>query len=169
LNFGNFHLKEKKAYIMKNPIRIFLTTILSPLMLGGMFVVFLLCLKIFTLPAWALDFNPGRYEITVKVEMPGMPSAMPPQTMIQCLTEQSPVPNTSANANGCNIKEMETRGNTISYTLVCNQQGMKTETKGVVTYKGNSFEGKSETKMGPEAGGMTMISIIKGKRIGNCE
>ena len=64
---------------------------------------------------------------------------------------------------------MKTRGNKIDYTMVCDQQGMKTETKGEVAYKGNSFEGKSETKMGPEAGGMTVISTVKGKRIGNCE
>ena len=34
-----------------------------------------------TLPAWGLDLKPGKYEITAKVEMTGMPGGMPPQTI----------------------------------------------------------------------------------------
>jgi hypothetical protein len=94
---------------------------------------------------------------------------MPAQTTTQCLTEQDPVPSTSMGASGCTIKDMETRGNRLTYTMECEQQGMKTETVGEMTYKGDSFEGATRTTMGPESGGMVVSSEIRGKRIGDCD
>ncbi len=120
-------------------------------------------------PAWSLDFNPGRYEITVEVKMQGMPGGMPAQTMVQCLTRQDPVPRTSAEAQGCRVTKMDTRGNTITYMIVCDQQGMKTESTGELTFAGDAFTGKSETKMPPSAGGMTMTTVTEGRRIGDCQ
>ena len=128
----------------------------------------ILCMLMAALPAWGLDLNPGKYEITVKVEMPGTPG-MPPQTMTQCLDQQDPVPNSSAGAQGCKITDMKTQGNTVTYTMECSQQGMKIKTIGKMTYKGDSFEGTSQTNMGQAAGGMTVKSVIKGKRIGKCD
>ena len=79
-----------------------------------------------------------------------------------------PVPRASADAQSCQITDMDTRGNTATYTIVCHQQGAKTESTGEVTFSGDTFEGTSTTKMGPAAGGMTVIVKTKGKRIGSC-
>ena len=128
-----------------------------------------LCMLLAALPAWGLDLKPGKYEITAKVEMPGMPGGMPPQTTIQCLNEQNPVPDSSTGAQGCKITDMKTKGNTVTYTMECNQQGMKIKSTGEITYKGDSFEGTTQTTMGSAAGGMTVKTVIKGKRIGKCE
>lgn len=119
--------------------------------------------------SFALDFNPGQYEITSKVEMPGMPSPMPPQTMTHCLTEQDPVPNQDASNQDCNITDLVTKGNTISWKMECSQQGQKMESNGQMTYDGDSFEGIIKTKMGSQGGNMTITTIISGKRIGDCE
>lgn len=135
-------------------------------------VVLIGCVMITAAPVWAQDIKdlkPGKYEITVKAEMPGMPGAMPPQTMTQCLTEKNPVPNGAAGAQGCKIKNMKTEGNTVTYTMTCQQQGMAIDTSGTITYSGDTFEGTSQTKMGPAAGGMTITTYIKGKRIGKCD
>jgi len=126
-------------------------------------------LLIAALPVWGLDLKPGKYEITVKVEIPGMPGGTPPQTMTQCLNEQNPVPDSSAGAQGCKITDMKTTGDTVTYTMECNQQGTQTKSTGKITYKGDSFEGTSETNMGPAAGGMTVTTVVKGKRIDKCE
>jgi len=128
-----------------------------------------LCMLLAALPAWGLDLKPGKYEITAKVEMPGMPGGMPPQTTTQCLNEQSPVPDSSAGAQGCKITDMKTKGNTVTYTMECDQQGMKTKSTGEMTYNGDAFEGTTQTVMGPAAGGMTVTTVVKGKRIGKCE
>ena len=117
---------------------------------GTLFVVFSLLIS---LPAFGLDLKPGKYEITSKVEMGGMPGAMPSQTTTQCLTESTPVPNGSAAAQGCKITDMKTKGNRVTYTMECDQQGMKVKSTGEIIYKGESFEGTSTMKMGPSAGG----------------
>jgi hypothetical protein len=132
------------------------------------FLLSMVCVSFPALTAWALDLNPGKYEVTVKMEMPGMQTAMPAQTMVQCMTEQDPVPRASADAEGCKVTDMNTRGNTVTYTIVCEQQGTKTESTGEVTFSGDTFEGKSTTKMGPAAGGMSVTVRMKGKRIGSC-
>ena len=121
------------------------------------------------LPAWGLDLVPGKYEITAKVEMPGMPGGMPPQTTTQCMDEQTPVPNSTAEAQGCKITDMKTSGNTVTYIMECNQQGIKAKSSGKITFNGDSFEGTTQTSMGPEAGNMTITTVVKGKRIGKCE
>jgi hypothetical protein len=126
-------------------------------------------LLIIALPAWSMDLTPGKYEITSKVDMPGMPGGMPPTTITQCLTEQDPVPHTSAGANGCNITNMTTEGDTVKYTLVCEQQGMQNKSSGEMTYKGENFYGTTQTKMGPSGGDMTITTKISGKRIGECD
>ena len=131
--------------------------------------LFVLGLLIAVLPAWGLDLKPGKYEITAKVEMPGMPGGTPPQTTTQCLNEQNPVPDSSAGAQGCKITDMKTRGNTVTYTMECNREGMKTKITGEMTYHGDSFEGTTQMSMGPTAGNMTVTTVLKGKRIGECE
>jgi hypothetical protein len=121
------------------------------------------------LPAFGLDLVPGKYEITSKVEMAGMPGSMPPQTSTQCLTKDDPVPKGSADSQGCRISDMNTKGNKVTYTMECNQQGMKTMSNGEIIYKGKSFEGISVMKMGPSAGGMTITTKTSGKWVGKCD
>jgi hypothetical protein len=139
------------------------------MMLKKICTLSVLGLLIAALPVWGLDLKPGKYEITAKVEIPGMPGGTPPQTMTQCLNEQNPVPDSSAGAQGCKITDMKTTGDTVTYTMECNQQGTQTKSTGKITYKGGSFEGTSETNMGPAAGGMTVTTVVKGKRIDKCE
>ena len=138
-------------------------------MLNKVFLFSIVCLLLTTMPSWGLDLKPGKYEITAKVEMRGMPGGMPPQTTIQCITEQDPVPVGSANAQGCQLTDMKIKGNTVVYTMECEQQGMKAKTSGEITYKGDTFVGTSKTEMGPAAGGMTITTKISGKRIGTCD
>lgn len=129
----------------------------------------MLCMLIAVPSAWGLDLMPGKYEITSKVEMPGMPGAMPPQTVVQCLDQQDPVPNAAAGSQGCEITDMKTKGNTVTYTMECGQQGAKMKSTGRITFNGDTFEGSTQTVMGPEAGGMTITTVIMGKRIGACK
>jgi len=128
-----------------------------------------LCILLAFQPAWGLDLEPGKYEITIRMEVPGMPGGMPPQTMTQCLNEQHPVPGSSFDPQGCKMTDMRTQGNTVSYMITCNQPGMEAEITGEMFFKGDSFDGSTKTIMGPEAGGMNLITLVTGKRIGKCE
>lgn len=131
----------------------------------------MLCVILMALPAWALDLKPGKYKVTIttQMEMPGMQGkmpGMPPQVSTQCITKQDPVPASSANAQGCDITDMKTKGNTLTYTMTCEQQGQKVTNNGTMTYKGDAFEGTSKTNAGR---GMVIVTTTKGKRIGKCD
>lgn len=119
--------------------------------------------------SFAFDFNPGEYRITSKVEMPGMPGGMPPQTFTQCISEQDPIPQTKSAGQDCEIHNMEQNGNAVTWDMECNQQGQKITSRGEMIYKGDSFEGTITTKMGPQAGNMIITTEITGERTGNCQ
>jgi hypothetical protein len=120
-------------------------------------------------PVWGLDLQEGRYEITSKVEMTGMPMAIPPTTITECLTPQDPVPDQTAEGQPCRIINMETRSNTVTWEMECDQQGQTMKSNGKMVYRGDRFEGTVDTQMGPQAGNMKMVTTVNGKRIGPCQ
>lgn len=120
--------------------------------------------------SYALDFNPGTYEITSTVEMPGMPvGSVPAQTIVQCVTAQDPIPETNADSQDCKIKNMKQTGNTVTWEMECVLQGQTMTSQGKIIYAGDNFKGTVMMIMGLEAGSMTITTVIKGKRVGNCQ
>jgi len=132
-------------------------------------VSILVCMAVLTATAWGLDLQDGKYEITSKVEMPGMPMQPPPMTITQCLTQQDPVPNQSSGGQPCKIIEMNTEGKSATWKMECTQQGQKMQSTGKIVYHGNSFEGTTNTTMGAQSGNMTITTVISGTRIGDCQ
>lgn len=132
-------------------------------------LMMMFCLVLFSIPAWGLAFEPGLYEVTSRVEMPGMPAGMvPSHTIDQCLTKENPVPNNDAGGQACEIIDMNQDGKTLTWKMECAQQGEKITSVGQMTYNGDSFSGTSTTSMGPQAGNMTITTRISGTRIGDC-
>lgn len=119
-------------------------------------------------PAWSLDLEEGEYEITSRVEMPGMPVSMPPVTVKQCLTQEDPVPTQSRGDQSCRITEKKAEGNTVHWAMECTQEGKTMKARGTITLKGDRLEGKTEMNGGPETGNMLIITHMEGKRIGPC-
>ena len=107
----------------------------------------------------------GLWEMTVTMEMPGMPFQPPPQTMRHCYTAEEvknePVPRDA----DCKITELKSSGSKVSWKLEC-QGEMAGKGEGEITYRGDSaYEGKSTM----QTQGMTMTSRYQGKRIGECK
>jgi len=118
---------------------------------------------------WALDIKEGQYQITSEVEIPGMPSSMPPVTSMQCITQQDFVPVDPNNSQDCQITDVQTQGNKVNWTMECTQQGNTMKATGSMTFHGDWFEGITNMKMGPEAGNMVITTRMKGKYIGACK
>ncbi len=116
----------------------------------------------------APDIVPGMWEITTQVNMPGMPMAMPKNTMKRCLDSKDVVPTTSTEQEGCTVKDMKVSGNTVTWTIHCETQGMVSTSKGSVTYRGTSFSGTATITMTGEMGAQNMTQTMEGKRIGKC-
>ena len=117
------------------------------------------------------DLQKGKWEITTKMEIPDMPAGMPQQTFVhtQCLTNDDYVPKSSRTqgaGGNCDIKNVRTDGDTVSWTMHCDTGQGEMNGEGSITYSGNTFEGTIKVDM---QGGMKMIQHLKGRRIGACE
>ncbi len=116
----------------------------------------------------------GQWEISIKMEMPGMPFAMPPTTYTQCITKddakdaKKTVPRSPDKKNDCEVKDMKMTGNKATWTMQCKDGSTGS---GEMVYKNNSYSGvmtmETSAKHGSKAS--KVIQHIDGKRIGNCK
>ncbi len=134
----------------------------------GCFILWLF-LIITAIPCAASEFNPGQYEITSSVEMPGMPAgSIPDKTMVQCMTEQDPIPKIGDSGQDCKVKNIKKSGNTMTWEMECVQMGQKMVSQGQLTFSKDKFKGNSTIQMGPEAGNRAVVIQISGIRLGEC-
>ncbi len=111
--------------------------------------------------------QPGEWQITTRMVMPGMPVAMPPMSHRYCYTKQQIEQNKVVKHQG-NCKEQHTRinGNTMSWKTICAGEGGAMTMTGEITLMGTSYTGKTTTEM---PNGRKMTSYISGKRLGPCK
>ena len=114
----------------------------------------------------------GEYwEITSKMEMEGMPFAMPGTTTKVCVAKGAEKdPRQSAPNKDCEMSDVKTTGNKSSWKVRCNHDGGITEGTGELTYSKDSYQGKMLMKSTSHGELMTMNMALSGKRIGgSCE
>jgi len=114
-----------------------------------------------------LNVKAGKWEVTTRMEMPGMQMNMPPMTHTQCITENDYVPQTSQHGEECKITQTRVSGDTVTWTMHCRGEGGEMNGSGTVTYRGDSFEGEISMSMAPS--GMSMTIYTSGRRIGECD
>jgi hypothetical protein len=98
-----------------------------------------------SLAALAADsrMQPGLYDYTVKMDIPGMPFPMPPQKFQHCLTQadvdQGKQFESQQNTD-CEVKNLKQSGNSASFDLAC-----KDGTTGSAnyTFTGDGMNGKT--------------------------
>lgn len=132
-------------------------------------LLIIFCLTIISIPSWALDFKPGKYEITSKMDMPGMPANTPPQTIIQCMTDQDTMPKVGPENQGCKIMDIKQTKTTVSWKMECDQNGQTMTSTGKMTYNGKTFKGTVATSLNINGKNMVMTTAITGKRLSDCE
>lgn len=118
--------------------------------------------------AWAEpQMNPGKWEITTKTEMAGMP----PQTVThtQCITDNDLVPMSQDANQECQVTDVRTVGNTVLWKITCGGQGGggRMEGTGQVTYQGETMQGFMEMTIMDY--NMKVKNILYGRRIGDCD
>jgi len=124
------------------------------------------------LPAFAAQPNvhPGQWEATIKTEMPGMPMAIPPVTQRYCLRAEDLVPKTQDPGQECQLLEHTVDGDTVTWRVKCDSQGMKTSGTGKITYAGDTYKGRIDMTMQQgDAPAMSMIQTLEGRRVGECK
>jgi hypothetical protein len=108
------------------------------------------------------------WEVTSKMEMPGMPFAMPAQTVRVCMKKgHANDPNSAIpknNGQDCKITDTKISGNKSSWKMKCEGTHPMTGS-GEITNREGSYSGKMEAHSGD--GEMTMV--YEGKRVGTCQ
>jgi hypothetical protein len=119
------------------------------------------------------EVKEGQWEITTKAEIKGLPVQIPATTttMKQCITKKDMVPKPDKQPKGqeCTMKDQKVTGDTVTYTMECKSDKSTMVTSGKMTYKGDSFDGTSDTtvqnKGQPE---MKITNTMSGKYLGPC-
>lgn len=109
------------------------------------------------------------WEITQKMEMPGMPMAMPASKFKVCLApgaERDPRQSMSDPHSKCEMTDIRTQGNTVTWKVRCNQDGEMLTGTGEVTSSPGAYQGVMRLK--GKSGGMDidMNQNFRGKKIG---
>jgi len=135
--------------------------------------------------AQGLDFKgkmkEGMYESSFKMEIPGLPAGMGGMnnTVKRCTTKEDlekgkdPFRDPKhGNDTSCELKNVKSSGNTMSYEMVCPKEGMTATTE--LVFSDNNVKGVTKMKMGgeraqkmpPGMGDMTMN--FESKYLGPC-
>jgi hypothetical protein len=113
----------------------------------------------------------GRWEVTVQMDMPGMPMQLPPQTLTQCITpEQAKDPKRSVpqagrgqNPNDCSVSDYKVEGNKVTWAMKCEGREPMTGS-GEMVYSGDTYKGTVKVN----TSGQNMTMNYSGKRLGDC-
>jgi hypothetical protein len=109
------------------------------------------------------------WEITQKMEMPGMPMAMPETTVKVCLPkggESDPRQSMRDPQGECEMTDIVSQGDKTTWKMRCNQNGEVMTGSGEVTSSPSSYQGVMH--LAGNSGGMAinMTQHYRGKKIG---
>jgi Protein of unknown function (DUF3617) len=108
------------------------------------------------------------WEITTKMEMQGMPMAMPAQTNKVCQPKDRPQEESAVPADkNCKMSDMQRSGNKSSFKVVCTGKDSFTGT-GNFEHNGDNYKGTIQMQGRMEGENFSMTQNISGKRIGSC-
>jgi hypothetical protein len=112
----------------------------------------------------AAHAKPGEYwEVTSKMEMAGMPFAMPPTTHKVCIARDAEKnPENTSGDKTCKMTDVKTVGNKTTWKARCEHNGEVTTGVGEQINTANSYRGT----MKMSSKGMSMTMRLSGKRLG---
>jgi hypothetical protein len=111
------------------------------------------------------NMKEGLWEVTMRMEVPGMPVQMSPQTYTQCLTQKEIVPQPKEPTQECKIVKQDTKGDTVSWVVECKTNEGTAVSDGSITYKGDTFEGVIQMTQGD----MKATQRLSGRWVGKCK
>lgn len=137
-----------------------------------------LCLTAGPALAEQLSLEPGQWEhtmeMTMSMTMNGQAMSMPTQsqTRSECVTEEEATFDPQSVASeGCSVEDVNQQGRSLSFTMVCDQQGVSLtgEMDMSLSQDGRSMSGEmSLAGSGPGMESMAMTGTFSGERTGDC-
>ena len=115
-------------------------------------------------PAWAQGKD-DLWEVTSKMQMPGMPMAMPAQVHRVCTSKNRKDEDLVPKQGDCRMLDSKRAGNTFTYRMECSGSHAST-VDGTMTFAGDAYDGKMHMVMKGSNDAMDMT--FNGKRVGDC-
>jgi hypothetical protein len=112
--------------------------------------------------SFAINFNPGNYEVTNWMEIPGQ-GRMNEERHVECITEKD-LKMGGYKESGCTLLSENASGNTIKLEFKCHFSGVD-KVSSDITYSGDSFNG---TLTYSNDNGSNLNIGIRGKRVSDC-
>lgn len=107
------------------------------------------------------------WDVTTKMEMPGMPMALPAQTSQVCLKKDRKAEDTVPKQDDCKVTEMKTVGNKVIYTMDCSGKDPMI-VHGEITSTPTSYEGRTRMKSKRKGEDVEMTQTFSGRKVGAC-
>ena len=131
-------------------------------------IVCMLVVGFFSLPFAALaQGKDDLWDVTVKMEMPGMPMAMPAQTYRSCVAKNGNDDAYVPKQDNCKVVESKRVGNKQTFKTICTGKDPM-EMTGEITYGSGIYDGRTKMKGRMEGEAVEMTQTFSGKRIGDC-
>ncbi|OGS99247.1 MAG: hypothetical protein A3F73_06365 [Gallionellales bacterium RIFCSPLOWO2_12_FULL_59_22] len=111
---------------------------------------------------------PGEWwEVTAKMEMPGMPFAMPQTTTKVCIARDAVNdPRQSMQDKECKMTDIKTSGNKTTWKMRCVRDGETMNGTGEITSTADSYHGKMHLSGKSDGEDVNMTTTYRGKRVG---
>ena len=133
----------------------------TPRVGGGIVLAFALAAS---MPASAQGKD-DLWEVSTKMEMPGMPMAMPAQTNRVCIGKNQKDEAFVPKQGDCRMIESKRVGNRFTYKMDCSGN-YSAIVDGAITFGNNAYEG--QMRMAMKTTNDTMVMTFTGKRVGDC-
>jgi hypothetical protein len=89
-----------------------------------------------------------------------------------CLNQKNYVPDTSQPGQDCKVRDTQVKGDTVTWSTLCQTEQGTIETQGRVTYQGDRYQGTMDATMvskGNPGQPLRYRYNIEGKRLGACK
>ena len=118
------------------------------------------------------QMKPGKWEISMSMDLKNVPFAIPPFKYTQCVTKEdieknkNTVPVSGDKKKKCEVTDYKVIGNTVTWKTKCDDG---TEGSGEITYKSDSYSGTMQMQTTDKNGKKKTVNYkINGKRTGDC-
>jgi len=118
----------------------------------------------------AIAQAPGKdelWDVTMKMEMAGMPMAMPPRTNRVCVEKGNDEALVPKGRDNCVISNAKRTGNKYTFNVACTGKDPMSGS-GEFTYSSDGYDGKMQMKGTAEGQPFDMTQTVTGKRVGTC-
>jgi hypothetical protein len=123
-------------------------------------------LAVCSLPA-AAQGKDEQWDITMKMEMAGMPMAMPARTQRVCVEKSAKDESYVPKQDDCKTVEAKRTGNKFNYKMVCEGKFQGTST-GEMTFAEGAYDGRMHMVGKMDGQPVDMTQTFSGKRVGDC-